>query len=117
MMLIKVKLIGFRGLPQPTTISIQLHNENAKVSYIIKEVFSQLNINVDASETLVVCNDKILYLDEEVPPSCREIEVYPHMEVLSHVLKLKFPYIQLQFLKDFITKYCFRLTYKTKYIR
>jgi hypothetical protein len=102
MILIKVKLIGFRGLPQPTTISIQLHNENAKVSYIIKEVFSQLNINVDASETLVVCNDKILYLDEEVPPSCREIEVYPlaHGGAKSRI-KIKIPIYPTSILKRF----------------
>jgi hypothetical protein len=77
-MQVKVKIAGFRGLPKPLAINIQLNEEERKVvDVVIKEVFKRLNITVEEDEVLIICNDKMLYLDDEIPTSCEEIELYP----------------------------------------
>jgi hypothetical protein len=77
-MQVKVKIAGFRGFPKPLAINIQLNEEERKVvDVVIKEVFKRLNITVEEDEVLIICNDKMLYLDDEIPTSCEEIELYP----------------------------------------
>jgi hypothetical protein len=77
-MQVKVKIAGFRGLPKPLAINIQLNEEERKVvDVVIKEVFKRLNITIEEDEVLIICNDKMLYLDDEIPTSCEEIELYP----------------------------------------
>jgi hypothetical protein len=77
-MQVKVKIAGFRDLPKPLAINIQLNEEERKVvDVVIKEVFKRLNITIEEDEVLIICNDKMLYLDDEIPTSCEEIELYP----------------------------------------
>uniref|UniRef100_A0A7C4FCU8 MoaD/ThiS family protein n=1 Tax=Ignisphaera aggregans TaxID=334771 RepID=A0A7C4FCU8_9CREN len=76
-MQVKVRLAGFRGFPKPVTISIQLSEERGKIADVIKEAFKHLDIVVEEDEVLVICDDKMLYLDDEIPASCEELELYP----------------------------------------
>jgi|UniRef100_A0A7J3YTM4 hypothetical protein len=76
-MQVRVRLVGFRGFPKPVTISIQLSEERGKIADVIKEAFKHLDIVVEEDEVLIICDDKMLYLDDEIPTSCEEFELYP----------------------------------------
>lgn len=73
-MYIRVHLIGFGGTKSSLNIEYFGYEH---IRDIIAKVKNVMNLSFDDDEIMAVCNDKQLYLDDNIPSECDELVLYP----------------------------------------
>jgi len=67
---------GFAGLSVEKKHEVCADN-NLKVQYVIEQVEKNTGMHIDRDEIMIMCNDRQLYIDENVPNECMEILIFP----------------------------------------
>lgn len=76
MICVDVRIIGLRGVSENEQYKICVESYNT-VSDVIKLIENKLGYRFNLDEIMVICNDKQVYVEETLPPSCRNLVIFP----------------------------------------
>lgn len=69
-----IKIVSFKNIGEKT---LEICSESREVSTILNIIKKQIDIEMVQEELMVVCDNKQLYLDEEVPEECKVLMLFP----------------------------------------
>lgn len=69
-----IKIIGFKNIKEKT---LEICSESRKISTILDITKKHIDIEIAQEELMIICDNKQLYLDEEVPEECKVLMLFP----------------------------------------
>lgn len=78
MMCLNIRIIGFRRTgDNEINISNVCVSEKSKIIQILNNLKEDLKIMLELDDIMIICNNKQLYIDDEIPQDCKEILIFP----------------------------------------
>lgn len=69
-----IKIMGFKNIKEKT---LEICSESRKISTILDITKKHIDIEIAQEELMIICDNKQLYLDEEVPEECKVLMLFP----------------------------------------